>query len=360
MQRRVIFPRSLQYLLAIAEYGSFTRAAEALHVSQPSLSQQIKQLEESLQSMLLDRSGRTVRLTDAGEIYLRHARRAWGELDAGTRAIHDVQDLSRGSLRLGWTPITDYLACSLLVKFNSLYPGINLTTLEMPQDDIELAVADDRIDVGIVFSKPLSTEPPSGEIETDLLFEETLCLAVGNAHPRAGQRELLSAQEFAYESLVLLNADFALRSHIDRYCLDQGISPRIAMETDSLSVIIEMIQVGPLATVLPNTIVRTQCGLYSIMLTPELPRKAITVICRKGGYKSPACRAFTALATEWASHRSEETPIRKLRPCPFAKGQYQKETPRPAGQSSATGTKVTAAKLDKTLPRNESLSEETK
>src|SRR5690554_1366976 len=81
MRRRMIFPRSLQYLLAIAEHGSFTRAAEVLHVSQPTLSHQIKNLEESLQSQLVDRSARTVRLTDAGEIYLRHARRALWELD---------------------------------------------------------------------------------------------------------------------------------------------------------------------------------------------------------------------------------------------------------------------------------------
>ena len=156
MQPRDIFPRSLQYLVAIAEYGSYTRAAEALHVSQPTLSQQIKQLEESLQSPLLDRSGRTVQLTNAGEIYLKHARRAWGELDGGARAIHDVQNLSRGSLRLGWTPITDYLTCSLLENFNGLYPGINLNTLEMPQDDIEVSVAESRIDIGIVFSKPFA------------------------------------------------------------------------------------------------------------------------------------------------------------------------------------------------------------
>ena len=91
MERRDIFPRSLQYLIAIAEHGSYTRAAEALYVSQPTLSQQIKNLEDSLQTPLLDRSGRNVRLTDAGEIYLSHARRAWGELDAGTRAIHDVR-----------------------------------------------------------------------------------------------------------------------------------------------------------------------------------------------------------------------------------------------------------------------------
>lgn len=326
MDRNVVFPRSLRYLLAVAEYGSFTRAAEALYVSQPTLSQQIKHLEESLNVQLLDRSGRTVRLTDAGEVYLRHARRALGELDAGTRAINDVNDLSRGSIRLGWTPITDYLTCSLLVKFNNLYPGIILSTFEMPQDNIELAVAEDRIDIGIVFSEPLLAEAPSSEIETKMLFKETLGLAVGNAHLRAGQRERLSAQEFGQESLVLLNTDFALRRHIDRYCLEHGVTPRITMETDSLSVIIEMIQVGSLATVLPDTIIRTQCGLYSIPLSPEIPHKAITVISRKGGYKSPACLAFSAVASEWSIRRLEETPSRRMKNCPLTEKQRDEQS----------------------------------
>lgn len=320
MDRRDIFPRSLQYLIAIAEYGSYTRAAEALHVSQPTLSQQIKQLEESLRSPLLDRSGRNVQLTDAGKIYLRHARRAWGELNAGTQAINDVQDLSRGSLRLGWTPITDHLACPLLENFNHRYPGITLSALEMPQDDIKEAVTEGRIDVGIAFSKPFSTREQSSEIETYILFEEKLCLAVGNAHPRAGQQERMSAQAFGKESLALLNTDFALRHHIDQYCLKHGIAPRTAIETNSLSVIIEMVQVGPLATVLPSSIVRTQCGLYSIRLSPELPQKAVTLVCRKHGYRSPACQAFTELASDWSARRLKETPIRKRKPCPLSEG----------------------------------------
>jgi len=322
MERRDIFPRSLQYLIAIAEYGSYTRAAEALYVSQPTLSQQIKQLEESLQSPLLDRSGRSVRLTDAGEIYLQHARRAWGELDAGTRAIQDVQDLSRGSLRLGWTPITDLLTCSLLENFNSRYPGITLSTLEMPADDIEVAVAEDRIDAGIAFGKRISSGDPSSRIEKKILFEETLCLAIGNAHPRAGQKERMSAKEFEKESLVQLNSDFALRRAVDQYCHDNSIEPHIAIETDSLSVIIELIQVGPLATVLPKSIIRTQCGLYPIVLAPVLPHKAITLISRKGGYKSPACLTFMELAQKWSTRRLHETPVRKKRPCPLAEG-YQ-------------------------------------
>lgn len=331
MSRRSIFPRSLQYLLAIAKHGSYTRAAEALHVSQPTLSQQIKQLEESLQSLLLDRTGRSVRLTDAGEVYLHHARRAQEELDAGRRAIRDVQNLSRGSLRLGWTPITDYLTCSLLENFNSRHPGITLNTLEMPQDDIEVAVAEDRIDVGIAFSKPFSAEARLSEIKIDMLFEEKLCLAIGNAHPRAGQRKSMTPQELAQESLALLNTDFALRRHIDQYCVEQRIAPRVMVESNSLSVIIEMIQVGSLATVLPSSIVRTQCGIYSINLSPEMPRKVITLIYRKGGYRSPACQAFSELAADWSIRRLKEIPFRKRKPCPLSEPLYQVEDQRTTG-----------------------------
>lgn len=306
MDRRDIFPRALQYLIAIAEYGSYTRAAEALHVSQPTLSQQIKQLEDYLQSSLLDRSGRTVQLTDAGKIYVRHARRAWGELNAGTRAIHDVQNLSRGSLRLGWTPITDYLTCSLLAYYNSRYPGITLSTLDMPQDDIESAISEARIDIGITFSKPVGPEEVLSNTETFTLFEEELHLAIGKAHPRANQHKRISVQDFGKESLVQLNTDFALRHHIDRYCNDYNIEPYVAIETNSLTVIIEMVELGPLATVLPSTIINTQSGLHPVEVFPELPHHTVSLVWHKGGYKSPACLAFLELASDWSSRMLQE------------------------------------------------------
>lgn len=86
--------RHINYFLAVAEHGSFTRAASALHVSQPALSQQIRQLEESLGVPLFDRSGRTIRLTDAGEVWRQYASRALQELGAGKRAIHDVANMN--------------------------------------------------------------------------------------------------------------------------------------------------------------------------------------------------------------------------------------------------------------------------
>ncbi len=300
-----IFPRSLQYLIAVAEHGNFTRAAEALYVSQPTLSQQIKKLEESLQSILLNRSGRTIELTDTGKIYLRHVRRAWKELDVGMSAIHDVKDLKCGLFRLGWTPLTDHLTCRLLESFNSHYPNITSKALEMPQNKIELAIIEDDIDVGIVFSNKLSSKAQSSELEIYTLFEESLCLAVGNGHPHARKKETINLQELRQESLALLDTNFILRQHVDRYCSEHGIIPYVAIEANSLSVIIEIVQTGSLATVLPESIICTQHGLHSIVPSPKLPRKAVSMLYRKGDYKSYACLAFIKLAHNWTAHRHD-------------------------------------------------------
>ncbi len=305
MDRNLIFPRSLRYLMAVAEHHSFTRAADALYVSQPTLSQQIKQLEDLLEVQLLDRSGRTVQLTSAGEVYLHYARRALCELDEGKRAIHELHDLSRGSLRLGMTPISDYMATPLLDQFNSRYPGITVSTLEMPQGDIESALAENRVDIGIAFSSAASSTVFSDEIDTHIMFIETLNLTVGKSHHLAAQTKPLNGEVLEQQPLGLLHSDYALRRHIDQYCSEQGITPRIVMEATSLSVIIEMVRRGRLATILPETIAHSQHGLHSIPLQPGLPRHTITLICRKGAHKSPACLAFGELAGEWSAARCQ-------------------------------------------------------
>ncbi|MEO6938184.1 MAG: transcriptional regulator CynR, partial [Collimonas sp.] len=167
--------RHIRYLLAVVEHGNFTRAAEALYVSQPTLSQQIRQLEETLGVQLLDRSGRVVRATDAGEAYIIYASRALRELEAGQRAIHDVAELSRGSLRLAMTPsFTSYLAGPLIARFNAAYPGITLQIIELPLDAIESALLDDEVDLGIAFSQVRSQE-----ISCEPLFVEKLSVVVG-------------------------------------------------------------------------------------------------------------------------------------------------------------------------------------
>jgi LysR family cyn operon transcriptional activator len=103
-------------------------------VSQPALSQQIRELEERMGGQLLDRSGRTARPTDVGEADLRHVQRALDELEVGGRAIRDVQDLSSGALRLGFTPLfAIYLLGPLIRRYRDRFPGIVLTITEMAQ-----------------------------------------------------------------------------------------------------------------------------------------------------------------------------------------------------------------------------------
>lgn len=317
MQSKLMFPRSIRYLLAVAEHQSFTRAAEALYVSQPTLSQQIKQLEEALGVQLLDRSGRTVQLTDAGKVYLHHARRALAELDEGKRAVSEVEDLSRGFLRIGMTPVTEYLTTSLLDEFGARYPGIMVSAMEMSQDHIEAGVAENLIDVGIAFTHTPATDAWSSKIEMHTLFMEPLSLAVGNPHPLSGQQTPVGMEVFEREPLVMLNTAFALRRHFDLYCLENGIRPRIVIETNSLSMIVQSVSLGRFVTVLPTTIACTQSGLYAVPLLPELPHHTIALICSNGAYKSPACRAFGNMASEWNFGRCPVSPDRKLGPCPL-------------------------------------------
>ncbi|OYD69953.1 transcriptional regulator CynR [Rhodococcus sp. OK302] len=287
--------RHIRYLLAVAEHQNFTRAAEALHVSQPTLSQQIKQLETALRVQLLDRSGRVVRTTDAGEAFLHYARRALRDLEAAERAIHDVQDLSRGSLRLATTPtFAAYLVGPLVDRFTTRHPGIAVTVQEMTQDRIEAELARDGLEIGIAFA-----DVRSDEIESESLFVETLSLVVGEEHPRAGRRKPLAAKELDDQALVLLSSDFATRLHIDRYFKDQGITPRTAVEVSSIGAIVEIVRRGRLATVLPAAIALEQQGLFSIPLSPALPPRTVALLRRKGAYRTTAGRAFAEMASTW-------------------------------------------------------------
>ncbi|MBV6320709.1 transcriptional regulator CynR [Duganella violaceipulchra] len=283
--------RHIRYLLAVAEHSNFTRAAEALHVSQPALSQQIRQLEESLGVQLLDRTGRTVRPTDAGTAYIGHARRALRELQAGERAIHDVRDLSRGVLRLAMTPtFTAYLVGPVIERFHTRYPGIKLGIREMALDAIESALAQDEVDLAIAFSAVRSAE-----LDCRSLFVEKLSVVVGAGHPFALRPRAIGAADLASTPLALLTADFATRAHVDAYFQTHGIAPRIAIEANTISGIVEIVRRGKVATILPDAIVRDNSALRSVALTPAFPHRSVALLSRKGAYQSAAASAFAEL-----------------------------------------------------------------
>ncbi|MFD7106582.1 transcriptional regulator CynR [Streptomyces celluloflavus] len=299
--------RHLRYLLAVAEHGNFTRAAEDLHISQPTLSQQIRQLERTLGVQLLDRTGRTVRLTDAGAVYTDHARRALRDLAAAERAVHDVQDLSGGHLRLGVTPtFTAYLVGPLTAELHTRHPGISLTLAETTQDRIEAALLADDLDVGIAFAGP----HPSG-ITATALFTETLSLVTAARHTPTTPPPL-PVHALADRQLALLSGDFATRGHIDAYFADHRIAPRITVEANSLQALTEIVRRTPLATVLPDAITHDHPHLTPIPLDPPLPTRTVTLLHRQGAYHSAATRAFTRLTHDLVRTRGYTPPPAQL------------------------------------------------
>lgn len=285
--------RHIRYFQAVAEHLSFTKAAAALHVSQPALSQLVKQLEEELGARLFDRTGRTTRLTDAGEAYLQYVHRAAQELREATRAIHDVSDLSRGALRLAVTPtFTTYLVGPLVEAFHARYPDITLNVREISQENIEEMLLAGELDVGIAFGGGHSPD-----IDATPLLDETLALVVSTRHPLANVQSV-GLQTLNAESLVLLSKEFATRKQIDSYCRKHGIHPRVLMEADALGAVIEIVRRTPLSTLLPAKTALAQDNLVAIALEPERLTRTAVLMRRRDAYQSFAARAFTELAVE--------------------------------------------------------------
>ncbi|WP_438294201.1 transcriptional regulator CynR [Streptomyces sp. HUAS TT7] len=279
--------RHLRYLLAVAEQGNFTRAAEELRISQPTLSQQVKQLERTVGVQLLDRTGRSVRLTDAGETYAHYARRALRDLAAAERAVLDIADLSRGSLRLAVTPtFTAYLVGPLVAELHTRHPKIALDVRELAQDRIEAGLLADELDLGIAFDGP---HLPG--IEATALFTETLGLVVG----APASEGALTVRELADRQLALLSGDFATRGHIDAYLGRHRVTPRIAVEANSIQALTEIVRRTPLATVLPDAVTHDHPHLAPVALDPPLPARTVALLRRESAYRSAAAREFTRL-----------------------------------------------------------------
>ena len=184
--------RQLAYFVAVAEEASFTRASARVHVAQPGVSAQVRRLERELGHELLDRSGRTVTLTEVGAAVLPRARAALDEV-AGIRLVVDeLSGLVRGHVAVGTVTSHDVRLADLLADFHHEYPGVEITLTEEGSGDLLDGVRDGRLDLVIA---ALAGDPPSG-VAVHALADEALFAAVapgdprraGDGHPRGARR----------------------------------------------------------------------------------------------------------------------------------------------------------------------------
>lgn len=284
--------RQLRYFLTVAEEGHFTRAAERLYISQPALSQQIRQLESELGAVLIDRAGRRVRLTEAGAIVARHARRALRELDAAQTALDELAGLQRGSLSIGVVQtVNAYLLPYVVATFASTYPGIRLHIEERSAGEIERGLLDGWLQIGIGF-----VPAAADEIEAEPLFDEELMVIVAEAHPLAGRGQI-EVRALRDESFMLLSSAFCTRRLWDACAQAAGIQPRVVAEMNTINGLLAAIRQTAAATVLPALALSgdQHGGLQGLRLINPTPRRTVGLLRRRNGYQCAATRTFTRI-----------------------------------------------------------------
>jgi LysR family cyn operon transcriptional activator len=278
--------RHLRYFLAVAENCHFRNAAEELLVSQPTLSQQIRDLETELGSALFERVGRRVRLTQAGETYREYARRALNVLEEGQAVLHEYDELLRGRLTVGVVQtVNAYLTPPVVAKFVADVPNVFLSVRELSADEIEEGVLAGRLDLGISF------EPKNGrELDVQPLFNEEFVLIVNENHPLAARRRV-RVEELCDIPLALLDRAYCTRRMIEAAFRQAEVPLRVAIELNSVSGLVAVTESGGPATILPALGVK-QTKARVIRLEQPTPVRQISLLRTAGHSRLRAVDAF--------------------------------------------------------------------
>lgn len=286
--------RQLQYFAAVAQEGSFTRAAARLHVAQPGVSAQVRKLEAELGEELLDRSGGRVRPTAAGAAVLPHARAALAAVGAVRDTIDDLRGLVRGRVAVGM--VSSYPSAvlpDLLAGFSGLHPDVEITLTEDNSDRLVLALQHGELDLALIGSA--RAESPPG-LATQTLTDEALVAAVSLAHPLAA-RDTLAVAALAAHPLMSLPRGTGIRTALDDACAAAGVAPRIAFEASDPVPLALLAARGLGVALLPASLAAAYPGeLHAIALRSPRPRARIELAWRAEGPVSPAARALTAHA----------------------------------------------------------------
>ncbi|GGF32949.1 LysR family transcriptional regulator [Aliidongia dinghuensis] len=291
--------RHLRYFLAVAEELNFSRAALRLHIAQPPLSQQIRQLEDELGLQLFERGSRPLRLTEAGRFFKTEALELLAKLD---QAIVGTRRIARGDV--GWIGIgyvgsaMALLLPQVLRRFHAEHPGVEVLLFEMLVTDQADALLDRRIHVGFV--RPVLGH--DGLIE-ETLYEEPMVIAMPVDHPMA-TRDSVAIAELADEPFVLYGGRTARQVIGGDFILSQlragGIEPKIAVESQYVESALGLVAAG-MGVALTAAGFRhvPRFGVRFVPVAAPAPSIPMRVVCR-GEERSPTVLAFLKIVRDVA------------------------------------------------------------
>ncbi|NUW37746.1 LysR family transcriptional regulator [Nonomuraea sp. SMC257] len=285
--------RQLAYFVAVAEEASFTRAAASLHVAQPGVSAQIRQLERELGQPLFDRSARAVRLTAAGEAVLPYARAALRAVAGARQVVDELTGLLRGHVVMGAVSLPGVLDVpGLLADFHDAHPAVEITLKEADPETVVQEVRSGRMDLGLFGLGP--GVPPG--LDAQIVVSQPLVAAVSRDHELAG-RPGIELADLEGRALLCLPPGTGLRAALEEGCAAAGFRPRVALEASEPLVLARLAARGLGVAVLPESAVSAAEGLLHVMeLTGPRLRGRMAIAWRSEGEVGPAARALIAHA----------------------------------------------------------------
>jgi LysR family hydrogen peroxide-inducible transcriptional activator len=280
----------LRYFVAVAETGSFTRAAEREGVTQPTLSEQIMRLENTDKGIgrrLFDRLGRKVVLTDAGQVLLSHAQGILAAVGEAERAVQDSGE--GGRLRIGAIPtIAPFLLPAAIVRFRKEHPAVQL---QLKEDLTERLLADvlaGELDVGLM-ALPIRDD----RLHVEKLFSEPLVMALPARHRLASKAEIKLA-DVVEEPFILLDDVHCFGDQVLSFCHRGGLEPRVVCRGEQIVTLLAMVAAGQGVSVVPEMAALADTAKSCVYrpLGKPIPTRTLCAVWHKQRYRPASLRSF--------------------------------------------------------------------
>jgi LysR family hydrogen peroxide-inducible transcriptional activator len=279
----------LRYFVAVAEEGSFSRAAAREHVAQPSLSQQIQKLEFDIGERLFDRLPRAIVLTEAGKCLLDYARRALLEMTNARRCVEDLKRDVAGRLTIGAIlTIAPYVLPELIEKFQNRYPKVTLEIFEDTTESLTLRLEDGTLDVALVSN---CNESPA--LHRDSLGNEPLLLLLSKKHQLA-KRTKVKWSDIKSQKFLLLHEMHCLSAQVCELLEANHLRPQVVVKGVQLATISKMVGSGLGVTLVPQMMMKSDLasGCVALPFVPPVPVREINLIRNPLRLESKAAAAF--------------------------------------------------------------------
>jgi DNA-binding transcriptional LysR family regulator len=294
--------RHLRYFVAVAEMENVSRAALKLHVSQPALSRQIRDLEEEIGFSLLERTAKSVRLTDAGRAFLGDARALLQKADEAVTKARAVASAEPAELHVGYSPTpTAEILPKILRTFQKQMPNVHVKLHDSSNKDILDGIRDGRLQLGLI------VPPLKGSTLQDLryeeLFHERVCVAVALQHPFARRRAIPIAEVAAEPLISLTREDYPnYYDYLSIIFSKVKRKPRMVEEHDSFSAVMSAVEAGTGVAIATDFGYSFGNRLKFLHITPEPKPISAGIVGTKGRF-SPAAEKFWQCAKEAASKK---------------------------------------------------------